>query len=134
MKSIAIGLFSLLGFAGCVSVQLPPEAANVKLVPVSSVAVEIHRPKFRLKDGELNLEAYTFRQPEAKTTEDTHIDIVYLDASGRQLSSKQTDFTPSNLPRNVRPPRAHGYFTIPAKIPIDTAVIEVRAHEGKHPL
>jgi hypothetical protein len=134
MKSAATGLFCLLGFAGCTSVQLPPEAARAKLVPVSSAAVEVHRPKFRLNDGELNLEAYVFRQPESKTTEDTHIDIVFLDVSARQLGSKQTDFTPSNLPMTIRLPRPHGYFIIPIKVPADTAVIEVRAHEGKHPL
>jgi hypothetical protein len=134
MKSTAIGLFCILGFAGCASVQLPPEAAKAKLVPVSSAAVEVHRPRFRLKDGELNLEAYTFRQPESKTTEDTHIDIVYLDVSGRQLGNKQTDFSPGNLPTTSRLPRPHGYFIIPIKVPAETAVIEVRAHEGTHPL
>ncbi len=87
-----------------------------------------------MKDGELKLEAYALRQSKAETTSDTHIDIVYLDVSGRQLGQEQTNFSPRNLPPMHRLPKPHAYFLTSIKIPADTAVIEVRAHEGAHPL
>ncbi len=128
--------FSLLlttaAFAGCASVSLPPQAANVQVVGMSSISVEVHRPRLMWKDGELKLEAYAFRQWTAETTANTHIDVVYLNAAGQALAEETTHFAPRSLPRTMRRPAPRGYLLKPTQLPIGTALIEVRAHDGPH--
>ena len=103
-------LLSLLGvstLAGCASGPLPLDVANVTLVPVPSAAVEVHRPKFRIKNGDLKLEGYVFRQPNAETTADSHIDLVFLNGAGRALRVDTTSFSPRSLTRSFRMPQPH---------------------------
>lgn len=132
MKTQTIILCCVLAGAGCASTPLPPEAAGVALVPISSVSVELHRPRFRMKNGELMLEAYALRQWKAETTADTHVDIVYLDASGKQVAVETTNFSPRSLPASGVRGKPHAYFLIPIRIPAGTRAIEVRAHDGPH--
>lgn len=132
MKTSPLVLAGVLAFAGCASVSLPPEAAVVNLVPVSSPDVEVHRPRFHTKEGELKLEAYAFRRFKAETTANTHIDLVFLDRSGRELRQELTYFTPRSLPPLGRMPHPAAYLRVPVRIPAGTATIEVRAHEGAH--
>lgn len=132
MKPIPLVVIGVLGLSSCNSVPLPPEAGTVTLVPVSSEAVGVHRPKLRMKNGGLALEAYAFRQSKAETTANTHIDIVYLDASGRQVRGERTGFSPQSLPATMRLPHPHAYMLVAIQIPAGTATIEVRAHDGPH--
>lgn len=118
--------------SGCASVTLPPEAASVTLVPVSSRSVEIHRPRFKVEDGTLKLEAYALRQWKAETTANTHVDLVCLDGSGRTLAIETTNFHPRSLPATMRRPAPHAYLLILIALPSDTRAIEVRAHDGPH--
>lgn len=126
-------LVAVLGLAGCASVPLPPDAVAVSLVPIPSSSVKIHRPRFRVEEGLLKLEAYALRQFDATTTADTHVDIVFLDASGRQLAVETTHFNPRSLWRSHKMPQPHGYFLVPVHLPVGTKTIEVRAHDGRHP-
>lgn len=132
MKTIRLVLLGAIGLAGCASVPLPPAAAGVALVPVSSASIEVHRPRFKFKDGDLKLEAYALRQWKAETTADTHIDLVFLDVAGKQLAVETTNFSPRSLPRAMRRPSPHGYMLVPITIPAGTRAIEVRAHDGAH--
>lgn len=126
-------VLGVIALAGCASVSLPVEVANVTLVKVPSAAVEVHRPKFRVKDGELSLEGYVFRQHTAETTADSHIDIVFLDVAGRTLRVDTTSFSPRSLSRSFRPPQPHAYFLVPVpQVPAGTVAIEVRGHDGRH--
>ncbi len=131
MKTTGLVLGAVL-LSGCAAVSLPPDAASIALVAVSSSAVEVHRPRFRMKDGGLKLEACITREFKGETTADSHIDIVYLDASGRQLAQERSDVTPHTLPQTMRMPRPHAYLLIPVRPPSGTAKIEVRADESAH--
>lgn len=123
-----------LGLAGCASVLLAPDATGIILVPVSSPAIEIWRPKLRMKEGGLALEGYVFRQHEAETTADSHVDLVFSDALGRELAVDTTGFYPRSLLRAARLPRPHAYFLVPIpRLPPGTRAIEVRGHDGPHP-
>jgi hypothetical protein len=125
---LAIGLL----LAGCASTILPPEARGVVLVPVSSAAIELHRPRLLFKRDTLDLEAYVFRQWKAETTADSHVDLVFVDGTGRELAVETTSFSPRSLPNAIRGPKPHAYFKIPIRLPPGTAAIEVRAHDGPH--
>ncbi len=125
-------IFGAVILSGCAAVPLPPDAASVALVAVSSSAVEVYRPRFRMKEGVLTLEAYIMREFKGETTADSHIDIVYLDAFGRQLSQERPDLTPHTLPQTMRMPRPHAYLLFPVRLPNGTAKIEVRADERVH--
>lgn len=129
---LLLGL-AVLGVSGCASVPLPPEAANIVLVPVPSAAIEVWRPRLRMKDGELSIEAYIFRQQGAETTADSHVDLVFTDAFGRVLMVDTTSFYPRSLPRASRLPQPHAYFRVPiVRLPNATRAIEVRGHDGPH--
>ena len=39
-----------------------------------------------MKEGGLAIEGYVFRQHEAETTADSHIDLVFTDVLGRELA------------------------------------------------
>ena len=132
MKPQTIILCCVLAGAGCASTPLSPEAVGVALLPISSVSVELHRPRFRMKNGELMLEAYALRQWKAETTADTHVDIGYFDAGGKQIAVETTNFHPRSLPASGVRGKPHAYFLIPIRIPAGTRAIEVRAHDGPH--
>jgi len=129
---VSLGL-AVCTVSGCTSISLPPEAAAVSLALVSSASVQIHRPRLKFKDGVLHLEAYALRQWKATTTADTHVDLVHLDAAGKQLAVETANFFPRSLPDTRRMPAPHGYMLVPVKIPAGTRIIEVRAHDGAHP-
>ena len=125
-------LAAVIILSGCASVPLPPDAASVTLVPVSSNSVEIHRPRFKVKDGALKLEAYVFRQWKAETTADTHIDLVFLDAAGKALAVETTNFSPRSLPLSGVRGKRSAYLLTPVQVPTGTRALEVRAHDGPH--
>ncbi len=135
MKTLRLLIIpGVIGLAGCTSVPLPPEAAAVVLVPVPSKSVAIYQPKLVVKDGRLMLDGWVYRQYGAWTTARSHLDIVFLDASGREWRSELTYFAPRDLPRgggHRMQPRGHYTLLIPA-MPPGTARIEVRAHDGQH--
>ena len=134
MRSRLLLCFAAIGLAGCASTLLPPEAAHIVLVPVPSAAIEIWRPRLRMKDGGLAIEAYVFRQQGAETTADSHVDLVFTDALGSELMVDTTSFYPRSLPRAMRLPQPHAYFLVPLpRLPAETRVIEVRGHDGPHP-
>jgi hypothetical protein len=99
MKTTGL-LFGAVILSGCASIPLPPDATSVALVAVSSSAVEVYRPRFRMKNGVLKLEAYGMREFKGETTTESHIDIVYRDASGRQLARERPDVTPPHAAAN----------------------------------
>lgn len=127
-------MFGAIGLAGCASVPLPPEAAALVLIPVPSQSVAIYQPKLVTKDGRLMLDGWVYRKYGAWTTAQSHLDIVFLDASGRERHSELTYFVPRDLPagggHRMRP-RGHYTLLIPA-MPPGTTRIEVRAHDGQH--
>jgi hypothetical protein len=133
MKSPLLLLFGLVALSGCASIPLPPQAAGIALVPVPSAAIEIHRPRLVMKNGQLQLEVYVFRQFGAATTADSHVDIVFLDAAGAVLLITTSGFTPRTLPRSLRGPQPHAYILVPVlQLPGGTRAIEVRGHDGPH--
>lgn len=127
-------LFALVvvAVAGCASYTIPLEAAGIRLVGISSPAVEVYRPRFVQHEGALAIEAYAMREFKGQTTPDSHLDLVYLDGSGRKIAEERANVRPHNLPGSTRLPRRHAYFKQTIKPPTGTASIEVRAHEEPH--
>lgn len=86
-----------------------------------------------MKSGQLAIEAYVLRQSRAESTADSHVDLVFMDALGRELMVDTTSFYPRSLPRAMRPPQPHAYFLVPiSRLPPETRAIEVRGHDGPH--
>jgi hypothetical protein len=133
MNSRLLLLIGAVVLSGCAAIPLPKEGSNITLVPVPSAALEIHRPRLVLKNGQLHLEVYVFRQFEAVTTADSHVDLVFLDAAGSALLITTSGFTPRNLSRSLRGPQPHAYILVPVpQLPEGTRAIEVRGHDGPH--
>ena len=123
----------LVALAGCTSVSLPPEASTVALVPVPSKSVAVYQPRFIMVEGRLNLDGWVYRQFDAPTTATSHIDIVFLDAAGRELRGESTDFAPRDLRGGGHRMRQRGHYSLPIPVmPAGTSKIEVRAHDGAH--
>ncbi len=133
MKSARLSaLLCAAGLAGCASAPLPPEAAAVALVPAPSKFVAIYQPRLVVKDGRLLLEGWVSRQYGARTTAQSHLDIVFLDPSGRVLRSAVTYFAPRDL-RGGHWMQPRGHYSLPIPVlPAGTARIQVTAHEGEH--
>ncbi len=137
MKLSLFLALAILGgtFAGCATGSMPSTVAGITFRAVPSASIEIWRPKFRMKDGELALEGYVMRQQKADTTADSHVDIVYLDAAGRELAVDTTNFSPRSLARGTRLPHPHAYFLVRnPHVPPGTVAVEVRGHDGPHSL
>lgn len=131
-------LIGALGLAGCATAPLPPEIAAITLVPVSSAAIDVHRPKFQMSDGWLELQGCVFRKSRAETTADSHIDLVFLDPAGGKLGVETTNFHPRSVPQTGTttrgaPAQPHACFRVTIiQLPAGTRAIEVRGHDGPH--
>jgi hypothetical protein len=135
MKSLRLVFaFGVAGLASCASVQLPPEAATIALDPIPSNSVALYQPKLVLKDGGLVLDGWVYRQFGASTTAGSHIDVTFLDATGRELRTELTHFTPSSLRRGGHKMAHRGHYTVPIpSLPAGTATIQIRGHDaGNH--
>lgn len=129
MNSLRICLvLGAAGLAGCTSVPLPPEAAAVTLDRIPSKSVAVYQPKLVVKEGRLLLDGWVYRQFGAARS---HIDVAFLDASGRELRSELTRFTPPDLRRGSHKMAHRGHYTLPISVlPAGTATIQVRAHDA----
>lgn len=124
---ITLGVAAL---AGCAAVPLPQEAATITLERMSSKAVAIYQPKLVLKDGGLVLDGWVYRQFGAETTAQTHLDVAFFDAAGRELQRALTHFQPRVLQMGSHKMAHRGHYTLPIPaLPADTARILVRAHD-----
>ncbi len=134
MNAQCVGiLLGAAGLTGCASVPLPREAASVGLERIPSKAVAVYQPKLVVKDGQLLLDGWVYRQFDALTTTQTHIDVSFLDASGRELRSELTNFEPRDLRRGTHKMAHRGHYTLSIpSMPAGTATIKVRAHDEPH--
>jgi hypothetical protein len=122
------------GVSGCATsrpVELPPEARGVVLTPVSSASVAVRPPLLRTREGRLELVGFVTKVYGSGTTEGTHLDVVFLDASSRILQRQPAQFYPGRLNHNRRAPNRQATYSVQiATIPSGTASIEVRAHDA----
>jgi hypothetical protein len=135
MKTLRLILIaSSIGLAGCTSVPPPPEAARVALVGQSSNSVAIALPKLILNKGQLTLDGYVTRQLGAFSTGRSHLDIVFLDATGHELRTETVNFWPRELSgSSSRFGKPRGRYQLPiSDLPSTVARIEVRAHDKPH--
>ncbi|ACB77715.1 hypothetical protein Oter_4444 [Opitutus terrae PB90-1] len=134
MRSLCLVLVvSVAGLAGCVSAPLPSESAAVTLERTASQSVAVYPPKLVVKDGRLLLDGWVYRQYGALTTTETHIDVDFLDATGRVLRNEVTHFVPRDLHRGSHKMAHRGHYRLPiSAMPAGTATIHVRAHDGDH--
>ena len=110
MKPFLWCLLGVLTLTGCATYTVPHEARNLTLVGASSSGVEIHRPRFRVIDGKLAVEAYVLRVFKGETTPASHVDVVYADRQGKAVLIERADVRADRLPRSTRMPRPHAYL------------------------
>lgn len=121
--------------AGCVSPlpPLPPETQGVALVPVSSENVTVREPTLQVYFGKLRLVGTVHKALEGESTHATHLDVVFLDRSGRVLGQELTSFYPQRLSSTRTSHNGRGRYSVEIKkIPTNATRIEVRAHDGLH--
>jgi hypothetical protein len=135
MKTLLIILIvCAIGVAGCTSIPPPPEAARVAVVGQSSNSVAIALPKLILNKGQLTLDGYVTRQIGAFSTGRSHLDIVFLDATGHELRTETVNFFPRDLAgASSRFGKPRGRYRLPiSDLPSTVVRIEVRAHDKPH--
>lgn len=127
-------VFCAAGVSGCATplpVELPPEARGVVVTPVSSASVAVRPPLLRTWEGRLELLGFVTKVYGSGTTEGTHLDVAFLDASGRILQSKPAQFYPGRLTRGRHAPNRQAMYSVRIDtLPPGTATIEVRAHDA----
>ncbi len=108
------------------STALPPEAAQIKLTAVRSPTVLVFQPVILSKEGQLTITGSVYKRAGAPSAASTHLDVVFLDSSKRQLRIETTRFSPLLAP-------GRGRYSLPLEnLPPETATIQVRAHKGRH--
>lgn len=131
MKKLLVLLCVLGLLSGCVvPFRTPPDLAHIRLSAVSSTQVGVDKLWLqRADDGSLHLHGYVIRRIRAEDTTTTHLDVLILDASGREIAREKVAFTPAQLPVRQRM-RGVGEFEVRINsIPASISQIEVRAHE-----
>ena len=127
---LAAALLSAV-LTGCVSLSppdLPAEARGVVLVPVSSGFVRVGQPYLRAHEGQFQIYGTVAAEYGSRTTEFTHLEISFLDATGHPLRTMMTPFSPRNLIGRFSG-RSGSYSLTLDSLPGGTARIEVRARQ-----
>lgn len=126
-----LGTAVLVALSGCATQPLPKAAATISLAANSTASVGVYPPRFENKDGHLVLEGFVYKQYGARTTRNSHLDIMFLDSAGNVLRLDTAQFTPQDLIRRPRMPQYTGRYSDPVgEIPAGTVRIEVRGHDG----
>jgi len=131
-------LFAIIavGVAGCATshpLLLSAATRDIALVPVSSASVAVRLPLLRQRGARLELAGLVTKVYGAKTTERTHLDIVFFDAGSKPLRTQVAQFSPQRLTRGHRAPNRQASYVVAIEVlPTDTSRIEVRAHDGPH--
>ena len=134
--NLRVGVLPLAALlvGSCVSDSVPAEAAAVKLVPVSSSAIQVDAPRFHRQDGQLHVVGMAaLKLPRAQPHPDHHVDVVFIDAGGREIRVDSVGLVTRVLPKIPGRARARGIYSAPIQqLPSGTATIEVRAHDVAH--
>jgi len=135
MKTILILLLGATGvlFAGCVTpFRAPPDVAHVKLDHVDSPLVIVEKIWLERKNGPLVVKGFVLKRLETEDTTQTHLDVTLYDSAGQVLRSTVEYFEPRQISRRFRRHTDASYRIVLDPLPVGTARIEVRAHEGTH--
>jgi hypothetical protein len=96
---------------------------------VSSRAIAVHQPELRPAAQGWRLAGCLAPQHGAWPQATAHLDIVFLDAAGAELTVRTEPLAPKALRERPRRPRPHArYELVLGELPTGTARIEVRAH------
>lgn len=122
-----------IGFAGCVGPsRSPPDVAHVALEAIDSPVVRVTTLWLERKAGPLTIAGYVVRKIDARDTTGTHLDVTLFANDGRILRQSAEHFEPRQIPRRPRMPHSVTFRFVLEPLPMGTARIEVRAHEGAH--
>jgi hypothetical protein len=131
---LSLGAVGLL-LAGCATpFRAPPDVAHIKLDRVDSPVVIVEKIWLEQKQGPLAVTGYVIRRLEADDTTKTHLDVTLFDSAGRVLRSTVEHFEPRQINDRFRRHSDARYRVELGLPPAEIARIEVRAHEGEHPL
>ncbi len=124
-------------FALLASVLVPTAQASAPAVAaVSSQSVEVHRPELRPAADGWHLAGCLAPRPGATPRLATHLDVVFLDATGAELAVRTEPLARRELRERPRRPRPHARYELTlGDLPTGTCRIEVRAHhqtESQH--
>lgn len=72
------------------------------------------------------------KRTDIQDTTQTHLDVILYDAAGLVLRSTMEHFEPRQIPVRYSWPNYATYRVSLDPLPVGTARIEVRAHEGMH--
>lgn len=127
MKSISLlTLLALVAPFAHASAALPPEAANIQLIPVRSAIVTVFQPAIRSNEGKLELSGSVYKRIGTRHDPATHLDVVFQDSARRTLRVETIQVPP-------RQTTGLGKYAVPlGTLPAETSVIVVRAHQGRH--
>ena len=101
------------------------------VVAVSSSTIAVHRPELRPAAEGWLLAGCVAPQHGTWPQATTHLDIVFLDVAGAELTVRTEPLAATTLRERPRRPRPHARYELAlGELPVGTARIEVRAHDG----
>jgi hypothetical protein len=129
---LAAALLSAV-LTGCATLrppELPAEARGVVLAAVSSGFVRVRQPFLRSHERQLQVYGTVAAASGSRSTDQTYIEISFLDAAGHLLRASTVQFSPRNLVSRF-PGRSGSYSLTLGNLPVGTVRIEVRARQGR---
>lgn len=119
---------------GCTTPRSSPsDLAHVRFELSDSAAVRVTEAWLTRESGQVRLRGHVLRQPEAKDTSATHLDVSLLDGAGRTLRTSQERFAPQQIASRRRMPDAAYFSIVLDPLPPELAAIRISAHDGPHP-
>lgn len=119
----------------CIALATVPGATALASAPavvaVSSRAVAVHRPELQRTPDGWRLVGCLAPQRGVRLRTGTHLDIVFFDAAGAELTVRSEALAVSFLRERPRRPRPHlRYDFVLGELPAGTSRVEVRAHRS----
>ena len=125
---IAAGSIEL---AACSTAPVPRVAKAVHFHVISSNGLQVYAPRFDMWDGHLDLRGIAYRIPGMTVPRNTHLDIYFHDAAGRDLAVATAPLYMPSLRSRFGPDQGK-YRPHVQSLPPGTVEIEVRVHDGPH--
>ncbi|AHF89474.1 hypothetical protein OPIT5_03500 [Opitutaceae bacterium TAV5] len=106
----------------------------ILLTPVSSRVLNIAQPTLACSENGVVLSGTVTKQPTTQRTTGTHLEVVFLDASGAPLLRQTVAYAPRELRPVTRAKvkRTGDYTLTLPELPAGTARIQVEARFGPH--
>lgn len=119
--------------SGCLNLTPPAsqtQARGLTVTAISSTRVQVNGARLQMNRGRLEVAGSIAKRAGASTTAFSHVDVRFLDRSGRIVGNKPVSFVPQSVGWSRFGARVAYYALSLDSIPAGAARIEVCAHDA----